>query len=85
LRDFYRAELDLYRARGAAAVVFGRRDGTAVALQRLGAGGVRVDGVRSAGKLGSVVLAVGDLNGDRLADVAVSEFGPLATGDARRS
>jgi len=79
--DLYHGKVDLYRGRGAAAIVFGRRDPHAVSLTQLGSAGVRVDGVRPAGKLGSAVVALGDVNGDTLADVGVAEFGPQLSGD----
>jgi hypothetical protein len=54
-------------------VVFGKRDAGTVTLGRLGAAGLRVMGFPS-GRLLDRVLPAGDVNGDGLADIAVSMF-----------
>ena len=57
---------------GSAYVVFGKRTTTAIDLQRLGAGGFRIDGPRRDAAAGYAVAGPGDVNGDGRADVMVS-------------
>jgi Ca2+-binding RTX toxin-like protein len=65
--------------RGEAFVVFGRRGLGAVDLGRLGPRGVRILGeAPSDGAAGASVAGVGDVNGDGLDDVVVTDAGALA-------
>jgi hypothetical protein len=57
---------------GSAYVVFGKRSGTTVDLQRLGRRGFRIHGPRSEAAAGTEVAGVGDVNGDGRADVVVA-------------
>lgn len=58
---------------GAAYVVFGKKDGATVDLSALGTGGFQIanQSTFEAGEVGSSVAAIGDVNGDGLADVVV--------------
>jgi Ca2+-binding RTX toxin-like protein len=62
-------------ARGAVAVVFGRRDVQDVDLARLGDGGFVVEGDRPGTALGSSLASARDLDGDGLDDLLVGESG----------
>jgi hypothetical protein len=57
---------------GAAFVVFGKADTSAVDLTSLGSGGYRIDGASFGDSVGSPVSSAGDVNGDGLDDVLVS-------------
>jgi hypothetical protein len=59
---------------GATFVVFGDREAAVVRLGSLGARGFEIDGSTPNALAGQTVAGLGDVNGDRLADVAVSEF-----------
>jgi len=58
---------------GSVYVVFGRRKPGMIRLGRLGKGGFRIVGSRDLGSFDGAVAGVGDVNGDRLADVLVSD------------
>jgi hypothetical protein len=59
---------------GAAYVVFGKRDGAAVDLARLGTGGVRIAGATTGrDQLGTQVAGGRDVNGDGRPDVVVTD------------
>jgi hypothetical protein len=57
---------------GSAYVVFGKRTGSAVDLNRLGSGGFRIDGPRREAIAGTRVAGPGDVDGDGRADVVVT-------------
>lgn len=57
---------------GAAFVVFGKADTSAVDLTSLGSGGYRIDGATFGDHAGSAVSSAGDVNGDGMDDVLVS-------------
>lgn len=56
---------------GSAYVVFGKESRSTVRLSRLGSHGFRIVGERRGDRAGAGVSGIGDLNGDRLADVIV--------------
>jgi hypothetical protein len=58
---------------GTVSVVFGRRKPGTIRLGRLGTGGFRIVGAHDLGSFGGSVAGVGDVNGDGLADVVVSD------------
>jgi len=66
---------------GAVFVVFGKRDGTRVDLDRLDDGGFRIEGDLPKARVGERVAPAGDVNGDGLSDVAIS----LVSSTSRRS
>jgi FG-GAP-like repeat/FG-GAP repeat len=69
---------------GSAFVVFGARSGGVLQLAKLGARGFEIDGSTAYSFAGQSVAGVGDINGDRLADVAVSEYpGGASSGSGR--
>ena len=57
---------------GAAFVVFGKTNTSAVDLTSLGSGGYRIDGASFGDHAGSAVSSAGDVNGDGMDDVLVS-------------
>jgi hypothetical protein len=65
-------------ARQEAFVVYGRADAAPVDLAHLDAAGLTIDGTGLPGFAGSAVSAAGDVNGDGLADVAITR--PAAGG-----
>lgn len=65
----------LRRGSGSAFVVFGRRDPAPVRLDRLGAGGFRVDGPRAFSALGFQHAPLGDVDGDGLGDEVLGANG----------
>lgn len=70
---------------GAGYVVFGKADGATVSLDAIGAGGFRIDGPATASggtpaQAGTAATAVGDVNADGLADIAIGAPGMSATG-----
>ena len=65
-------------------LVFGAPDLGDRNLQALGAGGVRIDGPGRRSELGRSIVPVGDVNGDGLADVALTYDIGVAALDGRR-
>jgi hypothetical protein len=63
---------------GSAYVVFGKASGAPVDVRSLGSAGFRIRGIRTEDQTGQFVSGAGDVNGDGLADVAL-------TGPDRRS
>lgn len=59
---------------GSAFVVFGRRKPGVAQLAKPGGGGFEIDGPAAQAFAGGAVAGVGDVNGDGLADVAVTEY-----------
>jgi hypothetical protein len=64
----------------AAFVVYGRTGGGTVDLAHLGADGITIDGTGLPGFAGSAISAAGDVNGDGLADVAITRPASPAQG-----
>jgi hypothetical protein len=71
-------------ASGASFVVFGKTDGTAVALSAIeensNAGGFVINGVSAGDLSGNSVSSAGDVNGDGLADLIVGAWGDDSNG-----
>ena len=67
-------------APGAAYVIFGRRTSVRLRLDRLGSGGFRIVGAETGDRAGEAVAGIGDVNGDRRADVVVGAPGASAGG-----
>jgi hypothetical protein len=65
---------------GAAYVVFGKATGVAVELSNLGASGFVIRGPSTNENLGQSVAAIGDINGDGLADVLVGNLAANSLG-----
>jgi hypothetical protein len=66
-------------AAGGAYVIFGKADSQPVDVTQLGTGGFRIDGAGSqCGFAGASVSGAGDFNGDRLADVVLTDVGANA-------
>jgi Ca2+-binding RTX toxin-like protein len=60
---------------GAAYVIFGKTDDTAIDLNNLGSDGFVIDGLTDGGRLGASVSAAGDVNGDGEDDLIVGATG----------
>ena len=69
---------------GASYIVFGKADTNEVRLDTLGSGGFRVEGIALNDFSGRSVAAMGDVNGDSLADLVVGSYkaDPLGKTDA---
>lgn len=78
----YRASLNGFLFNGAAYVIFGRSDATAIDLGALGAGGFRIDGSDASDRAGISVSGAGDVNGDGLADIIVGADGAGLSGES---